>query len=225
MGECAAALLWSIAPLTNTHAETPVTRGAYVMGTVLESTVFARDRATGEALIGEAIVEARRLDAMMTTYDDSSALVRLNRAAGRGPQRVPQELHGAIAASRRLCELTAGTFDITVGALLRDGAGAATGASDVQSLVGCAKVAVLPDGFVDPRIGRPLELDRLACVLAESATAAEALSKALLILSGPDGVRMVEGTEGDAILVDADGRAWSTADFFRAASFEPASIR
>ncbi|MGH7863463.1 MAG: FAD:protein FMN transferase, partial [Candidatus Binataceae bacterium] len=100
------------------RGDVAVTAGRYVMGTVLEATIYAPDRAAADALLQTAFAEASRLDAMMTTYDDASALVRLNRAAGAGAHRVPPELGDLLAQAVGYSRRTAGTFDVTVGPLV-----------------------------------------------------------------------------------------------------------
>jgi thiamine biosynthesis lipoprotein len=302
------------------HGGVAVTGGRYVMGTVLEATIYAPDRATGGALLEMAFAEAARLDAMMTTYNDRSALMQLNRAAGEGGQRVPPELAELLAAALGYSRLTRGTFDVTVGPLVSLWSSAASSyeaaelpdLSRARALVGSEKIIVhndatvelaragmaldlsgiakgyaldrivailcrrgvtraylsfgqssiwalgappgargwtvalrdLAGGFsrsirlhdralsvsssfsgagrrrvahvIDPRSGRPLVRDLEACVIASNATQAEALSKALLILGGHDGIALIERQTGTgALLLAADGSAWTTSDWPR----------
>jgi thiamine biosynthesis lipoprotein len=64
---------------------------------------------------------------------------------------------------------------------------------------------------IDPRSGEPLRRDLLACVIAPSATQAEALSKALLILGEHEGVALLQRFPGvEGLLVEAGGRRWMT---------------
>ncbi len=84
----------------------------YVMGTTLEITLDAPDRRTGQTWIREAVAIARRLDREMTTYDGASDLMRLNAAAGTGPQRVPPDLYAALRLALVLWQETNGLFDI-----------------------------------------------------------------------------------------------------------------
>jgi FAD:protein FMN transferase len=91
----------------------------YVMGTILEITVDAPRRAIGREWIGRAVAETRRLDAELTAFRSDSALSRLNRAAGRGFQRVPPDLFRLVALSRDLSTASGGTFDISVAPLVK----------------------------------------------------------------------------------------------------------
>jgi len=64
---------------------------------------------------------------------------------------------------------------------------------------------------IDPRTGAPLRRDLLACVIAQSATQAEALSKALLILGEHEGIALLRRFPGvEGLLVEAGGRRWMT---------------
>lgn len=77
---------------------------------------------------------------------------------------------------------------------------------------------------LDPRSGLPLTSRRQALVVARDASHAEALSKALLVLGEVEGIALVEAQEGcEALLVDADGRAWSTVGWASAVSWVPES--
>ncbi len=166
----AAALLSALATHPQAaHAEVAVSGGRYVMGTVLEATVYAPDRGAAEALLEIAFTEAARLDAMMTTYNDRSALMRLNRAAGEGAQRVPPELAELLAMSVRYSQITRGTFDVSVGPLLSlwRSAGAspvsAAAFARAHTLVGSDKIRVGVDSMVElARAGMAVDLGGIA---------------------------------------------------------------
>jgi thiamine biosynthesis lipoprotein len=96
-----------------------VSDGRYAMGTVLELTVVAIDEAHGRAALEEAFALAGRLEMLLSNWDAGSALMRLNAAAGSGPQPVDRELARVLAASIDLAHRTGGVFDVTVGPLVR----------------------------------------------------------------------------------------------------------
>jgi FAD:protein FMN transferase len=74
--------------------------------------------------------------------------------------------------------------------------------------------------IIDPRTGVPLQRDLLACVIAPSATEAEALSKALLILGEREGISLLQDQPGvEGLLVEATGQQWMTAGWRQAAAF------
>jgi len=95
-----------------------VSDGRYAMGTVLELTLVAPDDAAGRALVDQAFAIAAQLEALLTNWDPSSPLMRLNAAAGQGPQTVDPELARVLAASKAFTRRTRGAFDITVGPLV-----------------------------------------------------------------------------------------------------------
>ena len=75
---------------------------------------------------------------------------------------------------------------------------------------------------LDPRTGEPLTRRREALVVAPNAALAEALSKALLILGEVVGLEVVRAApDCEALLLDADGRSWSTPGWGRVTAFEP----
>ena len=73
----------------------------YVMGTLLEITLVAPDRPTGQRWIRAGVTEARRLDGELTSWSSQSALSRLNAAAGKGVQTVPADVLSGDRALRR----------------------------------------------------------------------------------------------------------------------------
>lgn len=74
---------------------------------------------------------------------------------------------------------------------------------------------------IDPRTGWPLRERRQAVVICGDATQAEALSTALLVLGGGEGIRLVEERSGcEGLLLDAEGGHFETSNFTRAARFQ-----
>lgn len=90
--------------------------GRYVMGTVLEITVVARDRERARAAIDASFALAERLDRQLSVYVDSSDISRLNR--GVGPQTIGAETGALLRRSLEYTTLTRGAFDVTVGPLV-----------------------------------------------------------------------------------------------------------
>jgi thiamine biosynthesis lipoprotein len=76
--------------------------------------------------------------------------------------------------------------------------------------------------IIDPRSGAPLMVARQALVVAPSATLAEALSVALLVLDAQAGLALVAAQAGcEALLIESGGELRSTAGWQAAARFEP----
>ncbi len=108
----------SDSPEARTQCPVLVSDGQYRMGTVLEISVCAPDRASGEALVRGAFERVGGLERLFSTFDPASEVSRLNRAAGRGPRKVSPELARLTADSLALSARTLGSFDVTVGPLV-----------------------------------------------------------------------------------------------------------
>jgi len=60
-----------------------------------------------------ALDEADRLEALLTVFRDTSALVRVNRTAAQGPVHAEPELFDLVEIAKRMHAATGGAFDIT----------------------------------------------------------------------------------------------------------------
>ena len=92
--------------------------GEPVMGTVLTVTVTAGDESDARRLAGAAVGEARRWDAILTTWTPAGELARLNAHAGDGPVEVSPDLAAALRTMAALSAATDGAFDPAVGPLV-----------------------------------------------------------------------------------------------------------
>jgi len=72
-------------------------------------------RAAGE----EALNEIERLEAQLSLYRPTSEVAHLNARAAREPVRVEPSLFRLLQNAQRLCEETAGAFDITIAPLMQ----------------------------------------------------------------------------------------------------------
>jgi thiamine biosynthesis lipoprotein len=102
-------------------AEPPVRYESSVdaMGSTFSIAAWGADRGTVAAAVETALEEARRLDRMLSNYRPNSEWSVLNRTAGSSAAVVSQELFDLLAACVRYSEQSEGTFDITVGPLMR----------------------------------------------------------------------------------------------------------
>ena len=89
--------------------------GRYAMGTVLEITLPAAQTAELEPLFERAA----ELERIFTRFDPGSELSRLNRDAGRGERIVSRDLAQLLADAVGYSRLTHGSFDVTVGPLVK----------------------------------------------------------------------------------------------------------
>jgi len=88
-----------------------------LMGNRFEISVVAEDTLIAEESINEAIEEIRRIERLLTTFDESSQTNCINKNAGIAPVRVDKEVFELIRRSKRISELTQGAFDITYGSI------------------------------------------------------------------------------------------------------------
>jgi thiamine biosynthesis lipoprotein len=99
--------------------ETPhqLVDGRYAMGTVLEITLHGGDPAALARARDRVFDLAARLDALMSSYRESSDVSRLN-AAGGAAVAVHPDVAALLRASTGFTRLTRGSFDVTVGPLV-----------------------------------------------------------------------------------------------------------
>lgn len=90
----------------------------YVMGTILEITLYHHDAREARKYLDESFSLAQRLDEILSNYKPESEVNRLNQTGGRGKVRVSPELYELLLISKELTLKTGGAFDITVGPLL-----------------------------------------------------------------------------------------------------------
>lgn len=92
-----------------------------LMGTRVDITFEARHADAAQPAIAAAWSEMERLAAMMSRYRRGNAVHALQLAAGVQPVRVEPEMLRVLQAAQRVSELSAGRFDITVGAFSKWG--------------------------------------------------------------------------------------------------------
>jgi thiamine biosynthesis lipoprotein len=92
-------------------------KGLRLMGNYFEFSVVAIDEAWAHEKIEDAITEVRRIETLLTTFNDSSQTNLINRNAGIAPVEVDREVFDLIERSLRISSLTQGAFDITYGSI------------------------------------------------------------------------------------------------------------
>lgn len=90
-----------------------------IMGTLCEVQVYDTNAARANGAIDAALDEMARVDRLLSNYNPASELSRMNQEASQGPFHASAELFNFIIASRQFHDDTEGTFDPTVGALVR----------------------------------------------------------------------------------------------------------
>jgi thiamine biosynthesis lipoprotein len=88
-----------------------------LMGNRFEITVVTKEQSLANECIDEAVAEIRRIEALLTTFNDSSQTNLINENAGIKPVKVDKEVVDLIQRSNRISKLTQGAFDITYGSI------------------------------------------------------------------------------------------------------------
>ena len=110
----------SVLPLSAGGADgaTHLTREAWAMGTRVRIVVEARGRSEGEAASEAALREIERVERVLSTWDETSELARLNAAPAGRPVEISAELAALLRETEGWAERTARAFDPTLGPLL-----------------------------------------------------------------------------------------------------------
>jgi thiamine biosynthesis lipoprotein len=87
------------------------------MGNQFEFAVVADDEAVAQSTIEIGIAEVRRIEKLLTTYNDSSETNLINSNAGVKPVKVSREVFDLIDRSNKISAVTQGAFDITYGSI------------------------------------------------------------------------------------------------------------
>lgn len=163
----------------------PLREVHYVMGTLLEITLYHDTKEGGKRVLRRCFQEARRLEEIFSTYDDGSDLSRLNRHAGLGFIEINPELWSALKIALYLGRETEGAMDITIGPLIdlwreAEEQGLMPSPALVTEALGrtgISKVQLLPGGRAELRqagmrldlggIGKGYAVDRLAEILIQ----------------------------------------------------------
>jgi len=88
-----------------------------LMGNRFEITVAGDDPVWANECIDAAVEEIRRIEKLLTTFDESSQTNEVNRYAGIAPVKVDQEVFDLVLRSKRISDITQGAFDITYGSI------------------------------------------------------------------------------------------------------------
>src|SRR5258708_21234504 len=89
------------------------------MGSTFTVVAYGFDRDQLQSAVASALEEARRLDQLLSNYRPESEWSQVNREAADHPVRVSQELFDLLAACVEYSRQSEGTFDITVGPLMK----------------------------------------------------------------------------------------------------------
>ena len=105
--------------ITDTISLTPdvYRRVLKLMGNRFEISVVSDDPVWANECIEEAVEEIRRIERLLTTFNDGSQTNLINRNAGIAPVQVDKEIFELIRRSKKISGITQGAFDITYGSV------------------------------------------------------------------------------------------------------------
>jgi thiamine biosynthesis lipoprotein len=116
----ASALAFAAAPPAKVKPELLRVEGAVdAMGTGFTIAAYGEDRARLQSAVAQGLEEARRLDQMLSNYKPDSEWSQVNRQAADGPVHITAELFQLLAACDEYSRESEGTFDISVGPLMK----------------------------------------------------------------------------------------------------------
>lgn len=87
------------------------------MGNRFEITVEAKTATETDFFLKKAVEEIARIEALLSTYQETSETNLINKNAGLKPVKVSDEVFSLIKRSKKISEITDGTFDITYGSI------------------------------------------------------------------------------------------------------------
>jgi len=87
------------------------------MGNHFEISVVAADAYWAKQRIEAGVKEIRRIEALLTTFNEESETNRINQYAGIRPVEVSPEIIQLIERSKRISDVTQGAFDISYGSV------------------------------------------------------------------------------------------------------------
>ena len=92
-----------------------IKRSQMLMGTLVEVTAVAPEKAGAQKAATAALTEIKRLENLLSTWIPTSELSRVNAAAGRNSIKVGAETMEVLERSLEMADLTEGAFNIAVG--------------------------------------------------------------------------------------------------------------
>lgn len=99
---------------THTLAVQRVSEVRYVMGTLLDITIYAPSPQEGRVVLDRAFGIAEHLDSVLSTWNPASAVSVFNNSNSIQPQHVAPELYDVVTTAHTLSVLTDNAFSVTI---------------------------------------------------------------------------------------------------------------
>lgn len=107
------------APTKAAPASVSATRAQVLMGTMVELTAVAPNEILAQAALTAGFQEIRRLEALLSTWIETSELSKVNQAAGQEPVGVSEETFALLRRAMEATDYTEGGFNIAIGPAAR----------------------------------------------------------------------------------------------------------
>ncbi len=104
-----------VVPLNGQEFE--VTASKYLLGTLVEAKIFTADIEKGRTALYKSFREIERIEALLSSYKDSSEISEINRCSGIRPVKVSFETYSILSRCLEYFKLSKGKFDVTIGAV------------------------------------------------------------------------------------------------------------
>ena len=82
--------------------------------------VVGEDEELANQALEEAVNEIKRIEALFTTFNDSSITNQINQKSGKSAVKVPEEFLQLMVRAEKISNLTEGAFDLSYGSLDKD---------------------------------------------------------------------------------------------------------
>ena len=92
-------------------------RNELLMGNRFDLGVVGDDEVKANQALEKAIIEIKRIEALLSTYQANSQINQVNSNAGISPVKVDEEVFNLVERAQRISELTQGAFDLSYGSL------------------------------------------------------------------------------------------------------------
>jgi thiamine biosynthesis lipoprotein len=112
-------VLFAALLLTSSLEAQRLERSTVAMGATFSIVLYGSDQASMNQAIDAALLEAHRLDDLLSNYKPASEWSLINRAAAAHPVAVSPELFQLLSDCIDYSRASQGTFDLTVGPLMR----------------------------------------------------------------------------------------------------------
>jgi len=107
------------APAKPAPAAVTATRAQVLMGTMVKITAVAPNEILAQAALTAGFQEIRRIEALISTWIETSDLSRVNQAAGQEPASVSEETFALLERALEIADYTEGGFNIAIGPAVR----------------------------------------------------------------------------------------------------------